>query len=136
MEREDGEFRALVSQVVLADSWVLDGNYSVVRGIVWPRATTMIWLNYSFGLVLFRAFTRSVIRAATRQPLFSGNIETFRQTFLSRESIIWWVLKTYHLKRRSYAILLQEKKAKGVNVIEFNSQKTVDAYLKNSLRTV
>jgi adenylate kinase family enzyme len=134
VEREDGDFRARVSQAVLADSWVLDGNYSVVRDLVWPRATTMIWLNHSFGLVLYRAITRSVIRTVTRQPLFSGNIETFRQTFLSRESIIWWVLKTYHLKRRSYAVLLQEQKAKGVNVIEFNSQKAVDAYLKRSLR--
>ncbi|MFT4721555.1 MAG: adenylate kinase family enzyme [Candidatus Azotimanducaceae bacterium] len=136
VEREDGEFRALVSQAVLSESWVLDGNYSVVRDIVWPRATTIIWLNHSFGLVLYRAITRSVIRAVTRQPLFSGNVETFRQTFLSRESIIWWVLKTYHLKRRRYAVLLQEQKVKGVKVFEFNSQKAVDAYLKCSLRAV
>jgi hypothetical protein len=73
---------------------------------------------------------------STFSRYLSGKLETFRQTFLSRESIIWWVLKTYHLKRRSYAVLLKEQKAKGVSVIELNPQKAVDAYLKRSLYAV
>jgi hypothetical protein len=101
----------------------------VVRDIVWPRTTKIIWLNHSFTLVLYRALTRSIVRAATKKTLFADNIETFKQTFLSRESIILWVLQTYHQKRRSYYKLLTQMKEEGVEVIEFKDQSQVDQYL-------
>ncbi|KGJ93370.1 adenylate kinase [Thalassotalea sp. ND16A] len=130
-ERPDEQFRNRVSKVTSKDSWIVDGNYSVARDILWPRATTIIWLNHSFGLVLYRSITRSIFRAATKKRLFAGNVESFKQTFLSRDSIILWVLKTYHRKRKNYAGLLKQQAAKGAKVIEFNNQKQVNAFLKN-----
>ena len=49
------EFRAAVRRLVEGQSWVIDGNYSKVRDIVWPRATDAVWLNYSFPVVFARA---------------------------------------------------------------------------------
>lgn len=77
-ERADDEFRGLVKQATASDTWVLDGNYSVVRDIVWTRATKIIWLNHSFRVVLYRSFTRSIVRAVTKKKLFAGNVETFK----------------------------------------------------------
>ena len=37
-QRPREEFKALVSKAVSSDSWVVDGNYSVARDVVWPRA--------------------------------------------------------------------------------------------------
>jgi adenylate kinase family enzyme len=130
-ERPDEEFRELVNQAIAADSWIVDGNYSIVRDILWPRVTTIIWLNHSFRLVLYRAITRSIMRAATKKRLFAGNIESFRRTFFSRESIILWIIKTYHHKRKNYTKLLKQKNTRGVNVVELNSQKQVETYLKS-----
>lgn len=130
VERPDQEFRELVTKATSSNAWIVDGNYSVTRDIVWPRATTIIWLNHSFSLVLYRSISRSIIRSATKKQLFAGNVESFRQTFFSRDSIILWVLKTYHQKRKNYAILLKKIEADGVKVIEFNNQSQVDAYLK------
>ena len=130
-ERPDEEFRVLVSEAVSSDSWVVDGNYSVARDILWPRATKIIWLNHSFRLVLYRSITRSIQRAATKKKLFAGNIESFQQTFFSRDSIILWVLKTYHQKRKNYSQILKNVEAKGITVIEFNNQSQVDDYLKS-----
>jgi len=130
-ERANDEFRILVSEAVASDSWIVDGNYSVVRDIVWPRATQIIWLNHSFSLVLYRSVTRSIKRAATKKKLFAGNVESFKQTFFSRNSIIFWVLKTYHQKRKSYSKLLKHVEAKGIKVAEFNNQSQVDDYLKS-----
>ncbi len=42
------EFRLLVAEVAAQDLWVIDGNYSKVRDIIWPRATHLVWLNYPF----------------------------------------------------------------------------------------
>ena len=130
-ERADDEFRGLVKQATASDTWVLDGNYSVVRDIVWPRATRIIWLNHSFRVVLYRSFTRSIVRAVTKIKLFAGNVETFKQTFFSRDSIILWVLQTYHQKRKRYNKLLPQLKFQGIEIIELNNQKQVQQYLKN-----
>src|SRR4051794_16280576 len=46
--RRQAEFFALVDAATTPDTWVLAGNYSASRPIVWPRATTIVWLNYSF----------------------------------------------------------------------------------------
>ena len=130
-ERDDEEFRNLVKQVTAADTWIVDGNYSAVRDIVWPRATSIIWLNHSFRVVLYRSFTRSIVRAVTKKKLFAGNVETFKQTFFSRDSIILWVLQTYHQKRKRYKKLLPQLKCQGIDIVELNNQKQVDHYLKN-----
>ena len=47
-ETPDEEFRAKISESLTGDSWIVDGNYSVARDIIWPRATTLVWLDYSF----------------------------------------------------------------------------------------
>lgn len=135
-ERPDAEFRELVKAAITPatagddHSWIIDGNYSVTRDITWPRATQIIWLNHSFPLVLYRAITRSIHRAYTKKPLFAGNIESFKQTFFSRDSIIWWVIRTFHKKRRSYQTLLEEQADKGVSVVELKGQGQVDEFLR------
>jgi adenylate kinase family enzyme len=76
--RPSEEFRKLVAQELSQGCWVTDGNYNVVRDLVWSRATTVIWLNYVFPLVLWRALTRTVRRVMTQEELFSGNRESLR----------------------------------------------------------
>jgi adenylate kinase family enzyme len=96
------EFRATVQRRVEGRRWVVDGNYSKVQDIVWSRATDAIWLNYSFSVVFGRALLRTFRRVFLRERLFSGNRESFRTAFLSRDSILWWVLKTFRRRRRQY----------------------------------
>src|SRR5579871_6058918 len=39
-------FRERVDAALSGPAWAVDGNYSKVRDIVWPRADTVIWLDY------------------------------------------------------------------------------------------
>lgn len=128
-EQTAEEFRKIVSEKINSDRWVLDGNYSVVKDITWPLATDIVWLNYSFSTVLYRALKRSVIRAATKEELFSGNVETFRQSFFSKDSIIWWVITTFHDKRKRYPVLLGSNLASGANIVEFNKTSEASRWL-------
>ncbi len=100
--RPADEFRTLIQEAVSTELWVSCGNFSVVRNVRWNRATHVVWLNYPFRIVFYRALKRTVIRCFTKEELFSGNTESFRQSFLSRDSILWWVLKTYRKNRRRY----------------------------------
>ncbi len=97
---------------------MIDGNYSRVRDIVWARGTTIIWLNYPFRVVLWRALCRTVKRAATQEELFSGNRESFRKSFFSRESIILWVIYSYRRLRRNYRRILDNGDYPHLRVIE------------------
>src|SRR5438046_608443 len=68
-------FRARVERALAAEAWVTDGNYRVVRDLIWRRATALIWLDYSLPLVLWRLAQRTVRRVAQREVLWNGNRE-------------------------------------------------------------
>ena len=95
-------FRRRIDELTSRPSWVCDGNYSMVRDLVWQRATAIVWLNYSLPMVFSRALQRTLKRCMRRSPLFAGNRETFRQSFLSRDSILLWVLQTHRSHQREY----------------------------------
>jgi len=80
-------FRRDVTQALAAERWIVDGNYTIVRDMVLKRATTLIWLNYSFRTVFGRAFMRTIRRALFAEELFAGNRETIAKSFFSREKI-------------------------------------------------
>jgi adenylate kinase family enzyme len=105
VERPTEDFQRLVREAIAGNRWVVDGNYAVVRDITWPRATTVIWLNYSFGRVLVRALTRTVRRSLMKEELYSGNRESLRRALFHRDSILWWVISTFHRRRRVYCQL-------------------------------
>lgn len=42
-EKPHDELRREVEALTQAQRWVLDGNYGMVRDIVWPRATAILW---------------------------------------------------------------------------------------------
>lgn len=115
------EFRQLTQGAVAAERWVLDGNYSRVRDIVWQRATVVIWLNYPFRVVFWRALCRTLRRVLTQEELFAGNREGFRQSFLSTNSILVWVITTYHRRRRDYPQLFKQPEHAHLEIIELGS---------------
>ena len=127
--RTNEEFRTIVEKAVSADEWVTDGNYSKTRDIVWSRATAFVWLNYSFPVVLSRAFSRTIRRIFDSEVLFSGNRETFRMSFLSRDSILLWVLKTYHRRQREYPRLLSEFQSRDVEIQVFRTPAEAEKFL-------
>lgn len=119
-----------VAEAVQAERWVCDGNYSAARDLVWPRATATIWLDYSFPRVMSRALRRTVRRVVTREPVCNGNRESFRLAFLSRESILWWVITTHQRRRREYVKLLAERAANGHRVWAFHKPAELEQFLR------
>ena len=68
-------FRAKVGEFVAGGVWVVDGNYSDVRDLVWGRADTVVFLDYSRLRVMSQLTSRTLRRIATRQELWNGNRE-------------------------------------------------------------
>ena len=125
------EFRAAVAVEADRDEWVIDGNYKSVRDIIWQCATDVVWLNLPFLTVLSRAVSRTVRRVATQEELFNGNRERPVEALFSRDSIIWWVLRTHHGRTQRYRKLLQDGLPTGLNVHEVRCDVDVDLTLSD-----
>lgn len=123
-------FRARVAEALEGDRWVTDGNYSSVRDLVWGRADTVVWLDYPFGLVLWRSLRRAVWRSATGAELWNGNRESWRQTFFSSDSILLWVLRTYHRRRREYLLLFSQPDYAHLEVVIVRSPRAAQDWLE------
>lgn len=127
--RDVQDFRALVAQAVSQERWVADGNYRVVHDLVWDRATTVIWLNYPLWRVMWRLMRRTLRRVLTRKLLFSGNRETVRKSFLSRDSILWYVLTHYYVTRAGYRQIFDAPVFPHVAFVELKNPADTVKYL-------
>jgi adenylate kinase family enzyme len=128
------EFVSLVTAATSADAWVADGNYGATRQIVWSRANAIVWLNYSLATVLWRGFRRSVSRAIARNELWHGNRESFRRTFLSRESILVWIATTHRRRTRELRRLRESNQYPHLSWHEFTSPRQADDWLQSHER--
>ncbi|OGF55063.1 MAG: adenylate kinase, partial [Candidatus Fraserbacteria bacterium RBG_16_55_9] len=122
-------FRERVSQSLKGDGWVVDGNYSKVRDIVWSRADTIVWLDYSFWVIIRRVIQRTFRRLLRQEELWNGNRERWRDQFLSRESLFLWVLRTYWRRRREYPLLLREPEYAHLAVVHLRSPMDAQEWL-------
>ena len=123
------EFRRLVAEAASADTWVADGNYGVVRELLWPRAEAVVWLNYSYPRVLWRAVKRTVHRCITRKPLWHGNRESLWRSFFTRESILLWVITTHRRRQREFAALRAAGQFRHLAWVEFRHPEHAEQWL-------
>jgi adenylate kinase family enzyme len=98
------EFRARVGDMVAGDGWVVDGNYSAVRDLVWARADTIVWFDLPRHVVMRQVVARTLRRTTTGQELWNGNRERFRNLFrwAPDESIIRWAWTRHAVYRDRY----------------------------------
>src|SRR5437762_2826552 len=75
--RDLAEFRELTGKFVAGETWVIDGNYGMLRDIIWPRATHILWLNYKFSRTLWQVTRRTLTNIIHCREVFSGCPETF-----------------------------------------------------------
>lgn len=122
------ELRARVAAALTGDAWVVDGNYSKVRDIIWTRADTLVWLDYPLRVILRQLLARTFKRAITRELLWRGNRERFAAVF-SLDSILLWALKTYRRRRREYAVLPQQPEYAHLKVIRLRSPEEAHRWL-------
>jgi len=123
------QFRSSLVAATSQSRWVCDGNYSSVRDIIWPRVTAIVWLNYSFPRVFGRGLRRTVGRCLSRTPLFAGNRESFRTSFLSRDSILLWILKTHWKYQREYPRRFAEARGDSQRFVELRSPADAESLL-------
>ena len=122
-------FQERTAQALSGDAWVVDGNYSKVRDIVWSRADTVVWLDYPLPVILGQLAWRALRRVITREELWQGNRERFAAQFASRDSLFLWALRTYPRRRREYPVLLERPEYAHLNLAHLRSPRAARHWL-------
>jgi adenylate kinase family enzyme len=95
------EFVRRVALAGGAVSWVIDGNYNLVRDLVWRRATHLVWFDYERSVVMYRVVRRSLVRAVLRTEIWAGNRERWLH-MLRPSHPIRWAWSTWRARRREF----------------------------------
>jgi adenylate kinase family enzyme len=99
------EFCAQVRAVMESapNGWVIDGNYDSKLGdTVVAAADTIVWLDLPLQVKMRRLWGRTMHRIRNEVELWGGNRETWRDQFLSRESIFYWTVHAHIEHRREW----------------------------------
>jgi adenylate kinase family enzyme len=118
-----------VGAAVSSDCWVADGNYSLVRDIVWARVQMVVWLDYPLALNLWRLTRRSLSRAVTREALWNtNNRESFLRMF-SHDSLYIWTVQTHARRRRLYRTLAAAPEHDHIQFVRLTSPRAAEQWL-------
>lgn len=121
---------ARVSAALQEERWITAGNYSRVRPIVWGRADTIIWLDYPlFSVIYPRLFRRTVRRVITREELWRGNRESFREQFMSRESLFFYAARSHERKKMEFTTDLARPEYSHLRLLRFTSPSATAEWL-------
>jgi len=102
VETDKETFREKVAKSLSGDRWIVDGNYSRSRDIVWEKGEVAIWLDYPLRRILLHLLKRTYRNCRTQQELWPGCKESIRLQLFSKNSIFLWALKSYWKKRRLF----------------------------------
>ncbi len=122
-------FRDKVGRLVAEEAWTIGANYSAVREVIWARAEALVWLDLPLGLVLSRLLRRTLRRIIRREELWSGNRETWRAAFFSRESLFPYAIRQHARLRRELPIALAAPEYRHLTCVRMRTPNEASAWL-------
>jgi energy-coupling factor transporter ATP-binding protein EcfA2 len=127
--------RERTAAALAGDRWVTDGNKSAVRDLVWPRADTVVWLDYPLGVSLWRLGKRAVWRTRVLKAQAS---ETGRTSGLSRQLVaaakgVLTALRSHAGQRREYPRMFAQPHNQHLAVVRLRSPRATRRWLTQML---
>jgi adenylate kinase family enzyme len=93
------EQRRRVRELLAQDEWVIDASYGIWNDLVLERVELIVGLDLPRVVSLTRLLRRTVSHIVRRTPTCNGNVETWRNAFFDRESILVWHFKSFKRKQ-------------------------------------
>lgn len=114
------------------DGWVAEGNYRRVRDATLSRADTVIWIRLPWRASFLQLVRRSLARLVRREPLYTpaGPRESWRKTFLDRDSILWWAIHHHRKTMASIEQALRDAPPDATKLV-LRSRAEVDALVEH-----
>jgi len=127
----EDELRARVADFALQQEWIIDGNYSVVRDLIWPAADTLVWLDLPRRVVMKRVLLRTLKRGVTREELWNGNREPLSNfiSFDPETNVVAWAWTRHDSVREKYESALARSEAVHLKTYRLQSAGEVESFL-------
>jgi len=123
--------RERTSAAIAGDRWVTDGNKRAVRDLVWPRADTVVWLDYSMGVSLWRLGKRARRRAAqlTAEAARTGRRAGLPGQLLAAARGVLTALRSHARQRGEYTRLFAAPANRHLAVVRLRSPRAAREWL-------
>ena len=125
------QFRREVGRLAADDAWVIDGNYSLVRPLVWARADTVVWLDLPRHVVMRQVVCRTLRRVTFRTELWNGNRERWSNllSWAPEESIISWAWHRHAIYRERYSAAMRDPANAHLHFVRLRDRAAVRRFL-------
>jgi adenylate kinase family enzyme len=105
---------------------LVDGTFVEVDALQSSRVDVIVWLDLPLVVKLSRLLRRSWRRVRTREVLWNGNVETWRDVFVGRDSVVAHPLRTHFRHRRRMLTRSDQDK-----IVRLRSAREVDAWVSS-----
>jgi hypothetical protein len=123
--------RERTSAAIAGDRWVTDGNKRAVRDLVWPRADTIIWLDYPVHVSLWQLAKRARTRtsALSAQAAQTGRWTALPRQLLAAARGVLTALRSHRGQRREYPRLFAEPANQHLAVARLRSPRATRQWI-------
>jgi len=130
------EFRRRAAEAAAGDGWVIDGNYSKVRPLVWARADTVVWLDLPRRTIMRQLIWRTLRRMTFRIELWNGNRERWANlfTWVPEDSVISWAWHHYPVQRDRYNAAAANPAYAHLHFVRLRSRAEIRRFLAGTYR--
>ncbi|MEU7746169.1 hypothetical protein [Nonomuraea sp. NPDC049158] len=124
-------FATRVAQIAASPAWIFDSyGYPQVRDLLWERADTVVWLDYSRRVIMPRVLRRSLRRTLLRERIFGGNRETLTGWF-RRDHPAWWAWSQHGVRRTDIQRRAHDPRFAPIRVIRFGAPDEAADWLRS-----
>ncbi len=123
--------RERTTAAIAGDRWVTDGNKRAVRDLVWPRADTIVWLDYSLSVSIWRLGKRGWWRTArlTAEAVTTGRRAGLPRQLMAAAKGVLKALRSHAGQRHEYTQLFSEPENQHLAVVRLRSPRAAREWL-------
>lgn len=123
--------RERTSAAIAGERWVTDGNKRAVRDLVWPRADTIVWLDYPAYVSLWRLAKRARTRTSSlsAQAAESGRRADVPKQMLTAAKGVLTALRSHRGQRREYPRLFARPENRHLAVARLRSPRATRRWI-------
>jgi hypothetical protein len=117
---------------IAGDDWVIDGNKSAVRDLVWPRADTVVWLDYPLAVSLWRLARRALWRTSALKEQAAtggGGGRSLASQLLTAAKGVLTALRSHRGQRRRYPRMFSDPANRHLAVLRLRSPRATRRWL-------
>lgn len=116
---------------IAGERWITDGNKRAVRDLVWPRADTIVWLDYPLQVSLWRLAKRARRRtsALSANAAHAGRRSRLPKQMLLAARGVLTALKSHRGQRAEYPRMFAQPANQHLAVVRLRSPRAARQWL-------